>query len=392
MPGDSLNLVEMIRGYLTSNTISRMSSFMGEDTEKTRAGIHAAVPGLLGGLDRAASTPDGLRNITAAVDDADENQLDNPLGALDKSFSADSSSGILSSILGAAGLAALANNVGRSSGLSSRGASSMLALLAPIVLGVLKRVRRMAGSGRFDLADLLASQRSHIAAEETHAHRFGTRERVETHTTAEAPHKRNWAAWILPLALLAGGLWLLSNWMGRPRQAAFVPPSKVEAGREESAARARTVLTLEQLKTKYRSVLREAETQGIKISDLREQNGKLVIAGTAPSQAAADNFMSAVRRANPALDEISADIQVVQASSTDTHPSETQSSNREKAGTDMPARSEGQTYTVKRGDTLGSISKQFYGNTKDYTRILNANQDKIENANQIEVGQELSIP
>ena len=51
-----------------------------------------------------------------------------------------------------------------------------------------------------------------------------------------------------------------------------------------------------------------------------------------------------------------------------------------------------QMYTVKRGDTLASISKHFYGNSKDYTRILEANRGHIANKNLIEVGQKLTIP
>jgi len=49
-------------------------------------------------------------------------------------------------------------------------------------------------------------------------------------------------------------------------------------------------------------------------------------------------------------------------------------------------------YVVEPGDTLGSISKRFYGNSGDYKRILDANRDKIENRDLISVGQELTIP
>ena len=51
-----------------------------------------------------------------------------------------------------------------------------------------------------------------------------------------------------------------------------------------------------------------------------------------------------------------------------------------------------QNYTVERGDTLGSISKHFYGTTKDYMRIFNANRGTIENENLLRPGQELTIP
>ncbi len=49
-----------------------------------------------------------------------------------------------------------------------------------------------------------------------------------------------------------------------------------------------------------------------------------------------------------------------------------------------------QTYTVKKGDTLGSISKKFFGTTTKWKEIAKANG--ISNAAKIKVGQELQIP
>lgn len=49
-------------------------------------------------------------------------------------------------------------------------------------------------------------------------------------------------------------------------------------------------------------------------------------------------------------------------------------------------------YTVVSGDTLWAIAKKFYGNGSQYTKIYNANKDKIKNPNLIRVGQKLVIP
>lgn len=49
-----------------------------------------------------------------------------------------------------------------------------------------------------------------------------------------------------------------------------------------------------------------------------------------------------------------------------------------------------QTYTVKKGDTLGSISKKFFGTTTKWKKIATANG--ISNAAKIKVGQVLEIP
>ncbi len=51
-----------------------------------------------------------------------------------------------------------------------------------------------------------------------------------------------------------------------------------------------------------------------------------------------------------------------------------------------------QTYTVQSGDTLSKISERYYGNSHDYMKIFNANKDKLNDPDEIEVGQELTIP
>lgn len=60
--------------------------------------------------------------------------------------------------------------------------------------------------------------------------------------------------------------------------------------------------------------------------------------------------------------------------------------------TKAPESNTGKTYTVKKGDCLWNIAKRFYGNGSQYTKIYNANKDKIKNPNIIYVGQVLKIP
>ena len=55
--------------------------------------------------------------------------------------------------------------------------------------------------------------------------------------------------------------------------------------------------------------------------------------------------------------------------------------------------SSGKTYTVKKGDNLWKIARQFYGGSgSDWTKIYNANKDKIKDPSLIYVGQVLTIP
>lgn len=69
---------------------------------------------------------------------------------------------------------------------------------------------------------------------------------------------------------------------------------------------------------------------------------------------------------------------------------QTQSSQREQSNSPEP--SSDKSYTVVSGDCLWDIAKKFYGDGSKYTKIFNANKDKISNPDLIFPGQVLCIP
>src|SRR5688572_9050078 len=54
--------------------------------------------------------------------------------------------------------------------------------------------------------------------------------------------------------------------------------------------------------------------------------------------------------------------------------------------------SESRMYTVKAGDTLSKIAKQFYGNAGEYEKIFEANKPQLKHPDKIYPGQMLRIP
>jgi nucleoid-associated protein YgaU len=56
------------------------------------------------------------------------------------------------------------------------------------------------------------------------------------------------------------------------------------------------------------------------------------------------------------------------------------------------APSQSQFYTVKKGDTLSKIAKQFYGDANRYQLIFEANRPMLEQPDKIYPGQSLRIP
>ena len=134
----------------------------------------------------------------------------------------------------------------------------------------------------------------------------------------------------------------------------------------------------DELRNKYQSVLTTADQQHIQFHHLHVQDNKLYIKGTAPSEEAKNKFWDQIKLVNPNADDITADISV--------------DTSRAQAATVGGGSQSAQTYTVKSGDTLSKISKQFYGDANEYMRIFYANRDKLNDPDKIQVGQELKIP
>ena len=134
-----------------------------------------------------------------------------------------------------------------------------------------------------------------------------------------------------------------------------------------------------QLKQKYQTVLNAADQLHIQFHNLHVQDDKLYIKATAPSQDAANKFWDQIKLVDANYSDLTAEIQVDE-------------SRAQGAAVGGAAQPSGQTYTVKGGDTLSKISKQFYGDSDEFMRIFYANRDKLNDPDKIQVGQQLNIP
>jgi hypothetical protein len=334
MVGDSTNLVDLIRAHLTGDFGNRIFTLLGESRDKAQSGMDAAVPGILSGLESTASTADGSQRLSNAVNSGDDTTLSKISDMFGGAPSSERGVETLRSILGAGGFSELTGNIGRSSGLSGKSATALLGFLAPIVFGVLKSVKRTKGLDAAGLSNLLSSQRANFAAATPEGNRMGTtvestayaRESLrdvsyrasqpeevraaETYTHRAGSEKSS-RGWVLPLLIFLGVLGLLWYWGSRPA---------VHAGGEQptvsgQAARPGTTVTLDTLKTKYQSVIDQAHAQGVQITSMDQQDGKLVMKGTAPSLEAANRVWDEIKNVNPSMDDIVADFQVANGTS-----------------------------------------------------------------------------
>jgi LysM repeat protein len=152
--------------------------------------------------------------------------------------------------------------------------------------------------------------------------------------------------------------------------------------------------SFEELKTKYQSVLEVIQEEQVSVKNLHLQDDKLFIKGVAPSLEAANKVWDEIKRVNPSANDITADFPVdtsmqVQrpAQQRQQRPQrETEEEQEEQPTSNL------RMYTVKSGDTLSKISKQFYGSPNDYMKIFDANRDQLSDPDKIKVGQELKIP
>jgi nucleoid-associated protein YgaU len=133
------------------------------------------------------------------------------------------------------------------------------------------------------------------------------------------------------------------------------------------------------LKTKYQSVLNEVERQQVQLHNLHVQDNKLFIKGAAPSEDAKNKIWEQIKLVDQNWqNDLTADFTVDQS--------------RAMGAAAGGGQGQTQTYTVKAGDNLSKISKQFYGDSNEYMKIFYANRDKLSDPDKIQIGQELNIP
>ena len=143
---------------------------------------------------------------------------------------------------------------------------------------------------------------------------------------------------------------------------------------------AATTDQLAALRSKYDPVVRLMHARGAQVRTIEMQGTKLLLRAEAPSADVKNAIWDEIKRIDPAFADLAADITVgAGAAAGQGGPA---------GGVSAPAGS----YTVKKGDTLSKISKQFYGDGNAYKKIFDANRDQLKDPDKIQPGQVLRIP
>ncbi len=158
----SPSILDALEAQLGPETIQAMSTQLGTDTAATGNAISMALPILLGGLSKNAADAEGSAALDAALEAHDGGILDN-LGGL---LGGGAGAAILAHILGSR-RDAVQEGVGRASGLNAQQIGQLLTLLAPLVMGVLGRMKHQQGIGADQLPVVLGKANLDMARQST---------------------------------------------------------------------------------------------------------------------------------------------------------------------------------------------------------------------------------
>ncbi|MGZ5443821.1 MAG: DUF937 domain-containing protein [Thermoanaerobaculia bacterium] len=151
------SILDAVRQQLGPDTIQQMSRTLGADPSATSNAVSLALPTLLGGLSRNAAQPQGAAALDKALNAHDGSILDN-LGGLLGGGGGGVGGAILGHIFGGR-RDTVEQGVGRASGLDTAQVAQLMAMLAPIVMGVLGRMKQSKGLDANRLPDVLQQSR-----------------------------------------------------------------------------------------------------------------------------------------------------------------------------------------------------------------------------------------
>lgn len=130
------SIFDSVTEQLSGPNLTQLSKQIGADEATTSQAVQAALPMLLGGLARNASSPDGAASLGSALNehrDAIQN-----LGGLLGNAESGPGGGILGHIFGQK-RATVESGVGQATGLQQHQVGKLLMVLAPIVMAALAR-------------------------------------------------------------------------------------------------------------------------------------------------------------------------------------------------------------------------------------------------------------
>ena len=158
------DLTSQVMGHLDDQRIQAIASQLGVDPAEAESAIQQAMPLLIGGLARNAQTDQGAGALHSALGDHAGNDIGSILGSVlggGGGGGLNNGMAILGHIFGARQGQA-AQGLGQQTGLGSQNAGQLLAILAPVVMGVLGNMSQRQGMSASGLGGALGQEAQRI--------------------------------------------------------------------------------------------------------------------------------------------------------------------------------------------------------------------------------------
>ncbi len=232
----SFNLVDLVKDQLTDQVTGYIGNkILGGNTKQSTSILASAIPALLGAFMKSSSTKSGAGALFDMLGKQDDSLLDN-IGGMLTGGKADSNAdslikmgtGALGSLLGGdkkdqGMLGSIIDSISGSSGADKKSTTSILGLLTPMILGVIKKQLMGGGKDSFNvgsLVDMFTGQKDNITASLPKGFNFldDAADNISkaTHNASQATHEvasegKSLLGKLIPLLLLIAAAWIAYN-------------------------------------------------------------------------------------------------------------------------------------------------------------------------------------
>jgi hypothetical protein len=155
------DLSNQVMSHLDDARIQSIATQLGVDPAEAENAIQQAMPLLIGGLARNASSDEGADALHSALGDHAGNDIGSVLGSVLGGGGIGNGMAILGHIFGSRQDQA-AQGLGQASGLGSANAGQLLAILAPVVMSVLGGMSQRQGMSASGLGGVLGQEAQRI--------------------------------------------------------------------------------------------------------------------------------------------------------------------------------------------------------------------------------------
>jgi len=165
-------LIEELLSNLDADTLAGLGQQAGIDSSNISGAVQAALPAILGGLTRNAGQQDGAAALAGALQkDHDGSILENLGGLLGNQDLLSQGQKILGHVFGQ-NQSNVSRGLGQVSNQSSDSMTQLMAMLAPVVMGMIGKKQRQQSLDSSSLAEMLGQEKQSYAAAQPQATDF----------------------------------------------------------------------------------------------------------------------------------------------------------------------------------------------------------------------------